>query len=98
MKTNILIVVEGNRSLRAYSEDRNISVKFVTVLIMLSQQGEILVDELLQQRLRGIWQKSYTEGHLVAIHPIRDITTDDIAGRDLELAVLRTLNRIECKI
>ena len=95
MKTNILIVVECNRSLRAYSEDRNISVKFVTVPFMLSQQGEILVDELLQQRLLGIWQETYTEGHLVAMHPIRDTKPDDNLVRNLELAVLRTISKHE---
>ncbi len=95
MKTNIFIVVEGNRSLRAYSEDRNISVKFVTVLIMLSQQGEILVDELLQQRLRGIWHQTYTEGHLVAMHQIRDIKPEDIVASDLDMAVLKAIGKHE---
>ena len=93
--TCILIVVEGNRFLRAYSEDRNISFKFVTVPFMLSQQGEILVDELLQQRLRGIWQQTYTKGHLVAMHPIRDIKPEDIVARDLDMAVLKTIAKHE---
>ena len=51
-KSRILIVVEGDRFIRVYSDDQHVSIKTVTVPFMLSQQGEILVDELLQQRLR----------------------------------------------
>lgn len=94
-KSRILIVVEGDRFIRVYSDDQHANIKTVTVPFMISQQGEILVDELLQQRLRGIWHQTYTEGHLVAMHPIRDIKPEDIVTRDLDMAVLRTIEKHE---
>ena len=94
-KSRILIVVEGDRFIRVYSDDQHANIKTVTGPFMLSQQGEILVDELLQQRLLGIWQETYTEGHLVAMHPIRDTKPDDNLVRNLELAVLRTISKHE---
>jgi hypothetical protein len=94
-KSHILIVVEGDRFIRVYSDDQQVDVKTVTVPFMLSQQGEILVDELLQQRLRGIWHQTYSEGHLVAMHPIRDLKPEDIVTRDLDMAVLRTIEKHE---
>ncbi len=97
MKINMLLVVEGNRFLRAYSEDRNVSVKFVSVPFMRTQQGEILVDELLRQRLRGIWHRTYTEGYQYTMHAIHDVKPEDIVARDLEMAVLRTIERHEVR-
>jgi hypothetical protein len=96
-KSRILIVVEGDRFIRVYSDDQHANIKTVTVPFMLSQQGEILVDELLQQRLRGIWHSTYCEGHLVAMHPIRDLTAEDIVTRDLDMAVLRTIEKHEVR-
>jgi hypothetical protein len=94
-KSHILIVCEGDRFIRVYSDGQHVDVKSVTVPFMISQQGEILVDELLQQRLRGIWHSTYTEGHLVAMHPIRDLKPEDIVTRDLDMAVLRTIEKHE---
>jgi hypothetical protein len=96
-KSHILIVCEGDRFIRVYSDGQHVDVKTVTVPFMISQQGEILVDELLQQRLRGIWHSTYTEGHLVAMHPIRDMKPEDIVTRDLDMAVLKTIGKHEVR-
>jgi hypothetical protein len=93
--SHILIVVEGDRFIRVYSDDQHANIKTLTVPFMISQQGEILVDELLQQRLRGIWHSTYCEGHLVAMHPIRDLKPEDIVTRDLDMAVLKTIGKHE---
>jgi hypothetical protein len=95
-KTNVLILVEGDRFLRVFGNP-DINVKTVQVPFYASARGELLLEELIQQRLPHFWKKVYDD-RLLAMHPIRDITAEDIAGRDLELAVLRTLNRIEGKI
>jgi hypothetical protein len=94
-KSNVLIVVEGDRFLRVFG-NQEINVKTVQVPFCSSARGELLMEELIQQRLPNFWKKVYDD-RLIAMHPIRDIAVGDIVSRDMELAVLRTIERHEVR-
>jgi hypothetical protein len=94
-KSNVLIVVEGDRFLRVFGNP-GVIVKTVQVPFYVSARGELLLEELIQQRLPHFWKKVYDDQEL-ARHPIRNITADDIMARDIELAVFRTIERHEVR-
>lgn len=92
-KSNVLIVVEGDRFLRVFGNP-DVNVKIVQVPFYFSAQGELILEELIQQRLPHYWKK-VLDDRLLAMHRIRNITAADIVNRDLEIAVLKAIQRQE---
>lgn len=91
-KTKTLIVVHGNKYVDVFSNEEH-AVKIVNVPDMISMEGELLIEELLTLRLPQHWAKVYSDGFLVNRDAIRDVSVVDIARRDNDLALIRTLNR-----
>ena len=94
-KSNVLIVLEGNRFVRVFG-DQDTNVKIVQVPFYFSAKGELLVEELLQQRLPHYW-KQVLDNRLIGMQRIRDISADDILARNMDLAVLKAIERHEVR-
>jgi hypothetical protein len=90
--TKTLIVIHGNRYLEVFSNERS-QVKIVNIPHMSSIAGELAIEELLTLRLPPYWAKVYSDGFLVDRDAIRDVSALDIAIRDNNVALIRTMNR-----
>ncbi|MFN7292803.1 MAG: hypothetical protein ACK5YR_00650 [Pirellula sp.] len=95
-RPHILVIVEGNRHIR-FIADGDVRLQCVQVPFHTSCEGERLVEEYLRVRLPPFWLRVFDWGHNVGLHNIRDTKAVDIICRDLDLALLATLNRIEVK-
>jgi len=93
-RPSLLIVVEGNRFLRAFA-DKDVQIRFVETPFLESQEGERLVEEYLELRLPHYWKRVFTEGRPVGIHPIRPTTAGSIALREFDIEFSRCLDRVE---
>ncbi|MFN7877471.1 MAG: hypothetical protein ACK5PB_19280 [Pirellula sp.] len=90
---NVLSVVEGDKFIRFFA-DSPVVVKAVQVPFYLTQECELALEQLIAQKLPYNWRTIY-ESHPVGFHNIRDISVADIAIRDYEMGLLKSLNRVE---
>jgi hypothetical protein len=93
-RPSLLIVVEGNRFLRAFT-DKDVQIRFVDVPFYESREGEALVEDFLGVKLPYYWRRVFTEGRPAGIHPIRPTTAGSIALREFDIEFSRCLDRVE---
>ena len=94
IKPRILIVAHGNEYIEVFADSRDATVKIVNVPNYTSPIGELLIEQLLALRLPPVWAKVYREGSLLDRDTIRDVSPVDIAKRDNDISLIRTMNRI----
>ena len=91
-----LIVLHGNRYIEVFGSDRH-PVKIIAVPFAETPKDEILIEELILQRLPPSWQDTYAECNLSDRDAIKPVEVIDLAVKDFDIDVLNTFKKHEVR-
>jgi hypothetical protein len=93
----VLVICHADGYVEVFGDSAT-DTKIVPIPAMLSNAGDILAEKYLETILPQRYRDIYYPGNLLAMGQCRTITPSMIADRNLELAMVRTLDNIQHEV
>jgi len=90
---HVLIVAHGDGFVEVFAEG-HVAAKIVIAPFMASAEGEILAEEFVDLTLPKPYRDLHVPCKRTTFDQVRTITPQDIADRDLDLQILRSIDRV----
>ena len=92
-RAKVLIVIHGDKFIEAFSDTRNIDIRFHHAPEVTSSEAEILCEQLIEELLPPFWLRIF-QGYRIGLFAIRPKTVLDALSGFISTSICRGLNAV----